>query len=93
VLPKDEFCSLKILDTAVYTAGQLDRALLQEANDEFHFATARTSEEAGKQIEAGFEYVCHHGGPSSTSIAVCFPLETNTSTRLSSKTAFSMKTC
>jgi len=54
-LSKDEFCSLKIFDAAVYTAVQLDRALLQEANDEFHFATARTSEEAGKLIEAGFE--------------------------------------
>jgi integrase len=29
-------------------------------SDEYHFATASTIQEAGKLIEAGFEYVCHH---------------------------------
>jgi len=38
--------------TALYI--QLDKALFQEANDEFRFATARTVEEAGKLIEVGF---------------------------------------
>lgn len=46
--------------TALYI--QLDKALFKEANDEFHFATAKTVEEAGKLIEVGFEYVCHHEG-------------------------------
>ena len=32
--------------------------------DEYHFATAKTVEEAGKLITAGFEYVCHHKGKS-----------------------------
>ncbi|MDI6847702.1 MAG: hypothetical protein QMD23_06185 [Candidatus Bathyarchaeia archaeon] len=44
--------------TALYI--QLDKALFQEADDEFHFATARTVEEAGKLIKVGFEYVCHY---------------------------------
>jgi len=41
---------------------QLDKTLFQETNDEFHFATARTVEEAGKLIKVGFEYICHHEG-------------------------------
>jgi integrase/ribosomal protein L37AE/L43A len=45
----------KLDTTALYI--QLDRAYFQEANDEFHFATAKTIEEAGKLIEAGFDYV------------------------------------
>jgi len=36
--------------------------LVNFKDDEYHFATAKTIEEAGKLIEAGFEYVCHHEG-------------------------------
>ncbi|MEM2917562.1 MAG: tyrosine-type recombinase/integrase [Candidatus Bathyarchaeia archaeon] len=41
---------------------QIEKTLFQTENDEFHFATAKTINEAGKLIEAGFEYVCHHEG-------------------------------
>ncbi len=36
--------------------------LVNFKDDEYHSATAKTIEEAGKLIEAGFEYVCHHEG-------------------------------
>ena len=41
---------------------QIEKALFETQNDEFHFATAKTIEEAGKLISCGFEYVCHHEG-------------------------------
>lgn len=54
-----EFLGHRSLDkTALYV--HMDKALFSEPSDEFHFATARTVEEAGKLIEVGFEYVCHH---------------------------------
>jgi integrase len=54
-----EFLGHRSLDkTALYV--RLDKALFSEPSDEFHFATARTVEEAGRLIEVGFEYVCHH---------------------------------
>jgi integrase len=43
-----------IKNTLVYTQ------LVNFESDEYHFATASTIEEAGKLIQAGFEYVCHH---------------------------------
>ena len=41
---------------------QIEKALFETQNDDFHFATAKTIEEAGKLISCGFEYVCHHEG-------------------------------
>jgi len=49
-----------ISSTDVYI--NIEQALFTEQNDEFHFAVAKTIEEAGKLIEVGFEYVCHHEG-------------------------------
>ncbi|MGC8896566.1 MAG: tyrosine-type recombinase/integrase [Candidatus Bathyarchaeia archaeon] len=43
-----------IKNTLIYTQ------LVSFESDEYHFATATTIEEAGKLIQAGFEYVCHH---------------------------------
>jgi integrase len=43
-----------IKNTLVYTQ------LVNFESDEYHFATAASIEEAGKLIQAGFEYVCHH---------------------------------
>ncbi|MEM1540698.1 MAG: site-specific integrase [Candidatus Bathyarchaeia archaeon] len=43
-----------IKNTLIYTQ------LVNFENEEYHFATAATIEEAGKLIQAGFEYVCHH---------------------------------
>ncbi len=40
----------------------LEAAIFTDRKDEFHFATAKTVEEAGKLIEVGFEYICHHEG-------------------------------
>lgn len=34
--------------------------LVSFESDDFHCATAKSVDEAGKLIEAGFEYVCHH---------------------------------
>jgi integrase/DNA-directed RNA polymerase subunit M/transcription elongation factor TFIIS len=50
----------KIQSTMIYI--NLEAALFTDRHDEFHFATAKTVEEAGKLIEVGFEYVCHHEG-------------------------------
>jgi integrase len=49
-----------IRSTEVYI--NIENALFNERNDEFHFAAAKTIEEAGKLITVGFEYVCHHEG-------------------------------
>ena len=43
-----------IKNTLIYTQ------LVNFESNEYHFATAATIEEAGKLIQAGFEYVCHH---------------------------------
>jgi len=46
----------RIETTMIYI--QLEKALFNEASDEFYSATAKTTTEAAKLIEAGFEYVC-----------------------------------
>ena len=46
----------RIETTLIYV--QLEEALFNEASDEFYSATAKTTSEAAKLIEAGFEYVC-----------------------------------
>lgn len=40
----------------------IENALFNDRNDEFHFAAAKIIEEAGKLITVGFEYVCSHEG-------------------------------
>jgi len=40
----------------------IEPAIFEQGNDEYHFATARNVEEAGKLITVGFEYVCYHDG-------------------------------
>jgi len=51
----------EVRNTEIYIT--LERKIFgDETSDQFHFATAKTMEEAGKLIELGFEYVCHHKG-------------------------------
>jgi len=50
----------QIQSTMIYI--NLEAAIFTDRKDEFHFATAKTVEEAGKLIEVGFEYICHHEG-------------------------------
>lgn len=57
---KELFGHRKIDNTLLYV--QLEKALFNEPNDEFRFAAAKTVEEAGRLIEVGFEYICHHEG-------------------------------
>jgi hypothetical protein len=45
-----------IQNTLLYTQ------LINFENDEFHYATATTVQDAQKLIEAGFEYVCEFNG-------------------------------
>jgi integrase len=44
-----------IQNTLIYV--NIEKALFQNTNEEFHVATARTVEEACRLIEVGFEYV------------------------------------
>jgi integrase/predicted RNA-binding Zn-ribbon protein involved in translation (DUF1610 family) len=51
----------EVRNTEIYIT--IERKLFNDENsDQFHFATAKTIEEAGKLIQVGFEYVCHHEG-------------------------------
>jgi len=61
ILHVKELLGHRNIDTTILYI-QLDKSLFQEASDEFCFATAKTVEEAGKLIEVGFEYICHHEG-------------------------------
>jgi len=49
-----------IQNTLIYI--NIERALFQKQNDEFHVKTARNVEEAKELIEVGFEYVCEING-------------------------------
>ncbi|MBS7635434.1 site-specific integrase, partial [Candidatus Bathyarchaeota archaeon] len=46
----------RIENTMLYI--QLEEALFSKPSEEFHFAAARSVDEAGRLIEVGFEYVC-----------------------------------
>jgi len=49
-----------IESTMVYI--NIEKSLFQYKNDEFYFKTASSIDEAGKLIEAGFEYVTTFNG-------------------------------
>ena len=49
-----------VRNTEIYIT--IEETLFNSNSDEYHFATARTIEEAGKLIRVGFEYVCTHEG-------------------------------
>jgi len=49
-----------VRNTEIYIT--IEETLFNSDSDEYHFATARTIEEAGKLIRVGFEYVCTHEG-------------------------------
>jgi len=50
----------EVRNTEIYIT--VEEKLFNTNSDQFHFATAKTVEEAGKLIEVGFEYICHHDG-------------------------------
>ena len=50
----------EVRNTEIYIT--IEQKLFNSDSDEFHFATTRTIEEAGKLIQVGFEYVCSHEG-------------------------------
>ena len=50
----------KIDSTLIYV--NLESAIFQTENDNFHVKTAETSEEITRLLEVGFEYVCEKDG-------------------------------
>jgi hypothetical protein len=46
---------MKHSNTLIYV--NIEQALFQNTNEEFHVVTAKTAEEACRLIEVGFEYV------------------------------------
>ena len=57
-MPKNAFENAE--NTMIYI--DVERALFQTSNDEFHVRVARSPEEIKALLEVGFEYVCEKNG-------------------------------